>query len=160
MTRPPPSDLVQDSSPAPPLNENHVRRIQATFWYVDDLLQSIEALTHPDPSPFVRERPDLSQDEGRMLLSFVSLARNRMLAALDRLGIPRPEQKLSARRSVSTSLLYAEISLSELDTRSLRGYGAVDSVAGEEITAVSADLQNLMRPQQGFSPSLRAVQYF
>jgi GTP-binding protein EngB required for normal cell division len=145
MTRPPHSYLVQDRAPAPPLNENHVRRIQATFWYVDDLLRSIEALTHPDPSPFVRERPDLSQDEARMLLSFVSLARKRMLAALDRLGIPRPEQKLSARRSVATGLLYAEISLSELDTRSLRGYGAMDPVAGEEITAVSADLQNLMR---------------
>ncbi|HXK09374.1 MAG TPA: dynamin family protein [Vicinamibacteria bacterium] len=80
-----------------------------------------------------------------MLLSFVSLARNRMLAALDRLGIPRPEQKLSARRSVATGLLYAEVALSELDTRSLQGYGAIDPAAGEEITAVSADLQNLMR---------------
>jgi GTP-binding protein EngB required for normal cell division len=145
MTRPARSDPVQDSAPAPPLNENHVRRIQATFWYVDDLLRGIEALTHPDASPFVRERPDLSQDEARMLLSFVSLARNRMLAALDRLGIPRPEQKLSARRSVATALLYAEISLSELDTRSLRGYGALDPMAGEEITALSADLQSLMR---------------
>jgi hypothetical protein len=145
MTRPPRSGLAQDSAPAPPLNENHVRRLQATFWYVDDLLRSIEALTHPDLSPFVRERPDLSQDEARMLLSFVGLARSRMLAALDRLGIPRPEQMLSARRSVATSLLFAEISLSELETRSLRGYGALDPVAAEEITALSADLQNLMR---------------
>jgi hypothetical protein len=128
-----------------PLNENHVRRIQATFWYVDDLLKGVEALTHPDPSPFTRERPDLSQDEARLLLSFVGLARGRMLAALDRLGIPRPEQKLSARRSVCTSLTYAEIALSELDTRSLRGYGPVDPAAGEEITALSADLQALMR---------------
>jgi GTP-binding protein EngB required for normal cell division len=128
-----------------PLNENQVRRINATFWYVDDLLKGVEALTHPDPSPFTRERPDLSQDEARLLLSFVGLARNRMLAALDRLGIPRPEQKLSARRSVSTGLTYAEIALSEIDTRSLRGYGAVDPAAGEEVTALSADLQTLMR---------------
>jgi GTP-binding protein EngB required for normal cell division len=128
-----------------PLNENQVRRVQATFWYVDDLLKGVEALTHPDPSPFTRERPDLSQDEARLLLSFVGLARGRMLAALDRLGIPRPEQKLSARRSVSTSLTYAGIALSELDTRSLRGYGSVDPAAGEEITALSADLQTLMR---------------
>jgi len=145
MTRPARSDLAQDSAPAPRLNDHQVRRVQTTFWYVDDLLQGIEALTHADPSPFVRERPDLSQEEGRLLLSFVSLARNRMLAALDRLGIPRPEQTLSARRSVGTGLLFAEIALSELDTRSLRGYGAVDPVAGEEITALSADLQNLMQ---------------
>ena len=127
------------------LNENHIRRILATFAYVDDLLKHVEALCHPDPSPFARERPNLSQDEGRMLLSFVGLARNRMVAALDRLGIPRPEQNLSARRSVSTSLLYAEISISELDTRSLSGYGAVDPAAGEEVTALAADLQALMR---------------
>ncbi len=145
MTRPARSALVQDSAPAPPLNENHARRIQSAFWYVDDLLRSVEALTHPDPSPFVRERPDLSQDETRMLLSFVGLARKRMLAALDRLGIPRPEQTLSARRSVATGLLFAEISLSELETRSLLGYGALDPAAAEEITALSADLQNLMR---------------
>ncbi len=127
------------------LNENHVRRILSTFSYVDGLLKSVEALTHPDPSPFARERPNLSQDEARLLLSFVSLARNRMVAALDRLGIPRPEQNLSARRSVSTGLLFAEIALSELDTRSLRGYGAVNPAAGEEITALAADLQALMR---------------
>ncbi len=145
MTRTAGSDLFRAEDPAPQLNENHVRRIQSTFWYVDDLLQSIETLTHPDPSPFSRERPDLSQDEARLLLSFVGLARSRMLAALDRLGIPRPQQNLSARRSVATGLLYAEIALSELDTRSLRGYGAIGLAAGEEITALSADLQNLMR---------------
>jgi hypothetical protein len=121
----PPPAAAEGTTPAEPagspLNESQVRRIQATFWYVDDLLKGVEALTHPDPSPFTRERPDLSQDEARLLLSFVGLARGRMLAALDRLGIPRPEQKLSARRSVSTSLTYAEIALSELDTRSLRG---------------------------------------
>jgi GTP-binding protein EngB required for normal cell division len=127
------------------LNENQVRRVLSSFSYVGDLLKSIEALTHPDPSPFARERPDLSQDEARLLLSFVSLAWTRMLAALDRLGIPRPEQSLSARRSVSTALLFAEDALSELDARSLKGFGAVDPAAGEEITALSADLQNLMR---------------
>lgn len=128
-----------------PLNENQVRRVLSTFSYVDDLLKSLEALTHPDPSPFARERPDLSQDEARLLVSFISLARTRMLAALDRLGIPRPDQNLSARRSAGVALIFAEDSLSELDARSLRGYGEVDPAAGEEITALSADLQSLMR---------------
>jgi len=130
--------------PVPALNENQVRRIAATFSYVDDLLKDIEALTHPDPSPFARERPDLTQDEGRLLLSFVGLARSRMLAALDRLGIPRPQQKLSARRSVSVALACADDALSELDTRSLRGYGALDPAAGEEVSALAADLQTLV----------------
>jgi GTP-binding protein EngB required for normal cell division len=128
-----------------PLNENQVRRVLSTFSHVEDLLKHVEALCHPDPSPFARERPNLSQEEARLLVSFVVVARKRMLAALDRLGIPRPEQAISARRSVSTALLFAEIDFSELEARSLRGYGAMDPRAGEEITALSADLQALMR---------------
>lgn len=127
------------------LNENQVRRVESTFWYVDDLLRSVEALTLPAPSPFAKERPDLTGDEARLLESFVGLARKRMLAALDRLGIPRPQQHHSARRGVGTALLYAEIALSELDARALRGFGAVDPEAGEEITALAADLRELMR---------------
>jgi hypothetical protein len=127
------------------LNENQVRRVESTFWYVDDLLRSVEALTLPEPSPFAKERPDLTGDEARLLVSFVGLARRRMLAALDRLGIPRPQQHHSARRSVGTALLYAEIALSELDARALRGFGAVDPEAGGEITALAADLRELMR---------------
>jgi GTP-binding protein EngB required for normal cell division len=128
-----------------PLNENHVRRILATFSYVDDLLKRIETLAHPEPSPFTQERRDLTEEEGRLLVSFVATARLRMIAALDRLGIPRPKQSLSARRSVSTALLFSDISLSELDARSLRGYGALDPAAGEEVTAVAADLRSLVR---------------
>jgi Dynamin family len=127
------------------LNDNQVRRVESTFWYVDDLLKSVEALTHTEPSPFAKERPDVTEDEARLLLSFVGLARIRMLAALDRLGIPRPQQRLSARRSVGQALLFAEISLSELNAHALRGFGVVDPEAGEEITALSADLQALMR---------------
>jgi GTP-binding protein EngB required for normal cell division len=127
------------------LNESQLRRILTTFGYVDDLLRSVEALAHPDPSPFTHERPDLTPDEARLLVSFVSGARARMVAALDRLGIPRPEQNLSARRSVGTALLFGEISLSELDAKSLRGYGGVDPKEAAEVQAVAADLQALMR---------------
>jgi Dynamin family len=137
---------TQPAAPKPcRLNESQVRRIQSTFWYVDDLLKSVEALAHADPSPFSRERSDLTGDEARLLLSFVGLARKRMLAALDRLGIPRPQQNLSARRSVSTALQFGEMSLSELNSRALRGFGEVDPEAGEEITALAADLQALMQ---------------
>jgi GTP-binding protein EngB required for normal cell division len=129
----------------PGLNENHIRRILTTFGYVDDLLRSVDALAHPDGSPFAREHPDLSPDEARLLLSFVSGARARMIAALDRLDIPRPEQSLSARRSVSTALVCGEIALSELEARALRGYGALDPAAGAEITALASDLQSLLR---------------
>jgi hypothetical protein len=68
-----------------------------------------------------------------------------MVAALDRLGIPRPGQTISARRSATTAFTFAEIAFSELEARALRGYGAVDPRAAEEITALAADLQELAR---------------
>jgi GTP-binding protein EngB required for normal cell division len=109
------------------------------------LLKQIETLAHPEPSPFTQERHDLTEEEGRLLVSFVAAARLRMISALDRLGIPRPKQNLSARRSAGTALLFSDISLSELDARSLRGYGALDPASGAEVTAVAADLRSLVR---------------
>jgi len=142
--RPAPAPAAGHATPMA-LNEHQVRRILATFSHVDDLLKQVEALTQPDPSPFGRERPDVSPEEAGLLLAFANVARKRMIAALDRLGIPRPEQTLSARHSVGVSLLYAEIALSELDARSLRGYGAIDAAAAAEVTALASDLQGLMR---------------
>ena len=79
------------------LNPNQVRHVVATFVHIDSLLQAVERVTRPERSPFARERPDLPRDEARLLESFVALARARMLGALDRLGIPRPVPRISAR---------------------------------------------------------------
>ena len=136
---------VNSALPGPGLNENQIRRVVVTFGYIDSLLKSIEALTEPDASPFAKERPDLSPDEGRLLRSFVASMRSRMVAALDRMRIPRPTQNLSARWSVRTAMVAAEVELSDLNAHSLAGYGTVEDAAGVEITALAADLLGLVR---------------
>lgn len=127
------------------IHENHARRILATFTHIDQLLESVENLARPNPSPFSRERPDMSEKERKQLVSFVKRARERMLAAFDRLGIPRPEPGLSARRSVATSLLYAEIALAELDVATLRGYGPLDERTAAEIRELAEALSRVMQ---------------
>jgi hypothetical protein len=127
------------------LNEHQIRHVAASLHHVDDLLQSLERIVGGSPSPFSRERGDLSQDEARLLLSFVELARSRMLEALDRLGIPRPMQTLSARWSVETTLGFAEIALADARVENLRGYGAVDEHAAGEVEVLVADLRALIR---------------
>lgn len=126
------------------LNEHQVRRVLATFTHVDGLLQDIDRLVREDPSPFSKERADIAPDEARLLRAFASQARARMLAALDRLRIPRPEPTNSARWSATTSLTFADIALSEITESALLGYGALDPAAGAEVLALVADLRKLM----------------
>jgi predicted GTPase len=128
-----------------PLNHNQIRRVEATFTHVDSLLQSIEHVTRGSLSPFARERPDLTPDEARLIESFITLARARMLGALNRLGIPRPEGKLSARWSAGTALTFADTALSELGASDLAGYGAVDAASAAELEALAMDLRSLMQ---------------
>lgn len=126
------------------LNEHQIRRVLATFTHVDGLLEDIDRLATDALSPFAKERADLAPDEARLLRAFEAQARARMLTALDRLRIPRPQPAASARWSVTTSLTFADITLSELTESALRGYGAVDAAASAELLALVADLRKLM----------------
>jgi hypothetical protein len=127
------------------LTQPQQRHVAAGLAHVDRLLLAVEQVAQATPSPFARERSDLSPDETRLLLSFVRLARGRMLAALDRLGIARPAPSVSARWSIETSLRFVDIALSELDPKGLAGYGALDSEAAEELRALTDELRSVIR---------------
>ena len=138
------------------LNLEQGRRVATTFAYVDQLLRDIERLARLSPSPFNREREDLSDIEAGLLLSFVETARERMLSTLDHLRLERPKATLSARWSVMTALRFIDSSLSELNASTLRGYGAVDPEVAAQVTAISAALRelvarglDLLQPREG-----------
>ena len=141
----PPEDHRAATEPAAGLNGSHALHVYSTFQHVDGLLASIEKLARSDLSPLAAERPDVAPDEARLLLASVAAARRRMLEALDRLGIARPEPNISARWGVRTTFLMAEISLSDLDAAGLRGYGAASPEAARELEALASDLTVLMR---------------
>lgn len=126
------------------LNPNQVRAVLARFTHVDQLLGSIEQVARSESSPFAGKRGDLSPDEERLVLSFVAQARRRMLAALDRLGVPRPEPTVSARWSAQTALSFADIALAELGPGDLKGYGDLDLEAAAELDALVTDLRALL----------------
>lgn len=126
------------------LNESQVRHVTSTFSYIDALLGSVEKLARADLSPFAAERADVAPDEGRLILSSVAVARRRMLAALDRLGIPRPQSTVSARWGIETTYKFAASALGELDAVRLRGYGAADEDVARELEALASDLEALI----------------
>lgn len=126
------------------LNDNHKRHILALLRHVDRLLADVEHVAAARTSPFDEHRPDLTPDDARLLESFIEEARDRMLSALDRLGIERPEPSVSARWSALTTLGMADIALSELDAGSLSGYGALDADGGSEVETLATDLRHLV----------------
>lgn len=127
------------------LNESHQRHLLATFSRVDQLLRRIEQVVSGNPAPFGDVRADVPPDEARLLLAFVGVARDRMLAALDRLDIPRPAPAVSGQWSIEIALHFAEIALSELRVETLAGYGAVDHATAREVEALGVDLRSAIR---------------
>ena len=126
------------------LNPDQTRHLLSGFTRVDDLLRDIEALCRGELSPFARERLDLTAEEAGFLRAFTGAARRRMLAACDRLGIARPEPRVSARWAAETCLHYADISFAELSASGMRGYGALTPYAAEELADVAQALSALM----------------
>jgi len=126
------------------LNDSQRRHVASRFGYVDRLLQDVDRLTRDDPSPFAAERADVQDDEARFVRGFVAQARSRMIAALDRLKVPRPRPTTSARWSIETDLRFAAIALGELGAEDLAAYGEVDPAAGAEVGALAADLKEVM----------------
>lgn len=123
------------------MNRSQARVVAATFSHVSELLDGILRLVRDDVSPFSRERADISPYESRMLMSFATELRAAMAESLAHLGIPLPTATISARWGATTSLLFAEVALSELTPERLRGYGDLDADAVESIRAVVAELE-------------------
>jgi len=127
------------------LNPNQVNRVLSTFAYVDEVLQGVERLVGTRTSPLDPERRDVSEAEAALLRDLLERVRQQMLSALDQLGIPKPEPRHSARWRIDTSLRFIDIALSELNERTLRGYGGVSPAAATEVTAVATAVRDVVR---------------
>ncbi|HTP25071.1 MAG TPA: dynamin family protein [Anaeromyxobacteraceae bacterium] len=140
------SPTVQAIHPAAEglLNPNHARVVVATFVDVDESLARVEALCTGRIAPFAPERADVDGEAGALLASLISSIRRRMLEALDRLGVKRPEPTISARWSIETALQFAGIAYSELEPLRLRGYGALSPEAEHELEQVVRSLSSLL----------------
>jgi len=126
------------------LNAHQTRSIIARLTYVDKLLDHLDDLARGGGSVFARERPDLTPDEGAMLVAFVQRARAELAGALDALGIPRPATDGSARWSAAVTLSFADMTVNELSESHLRGYGALDPAAARAVAGVVRQLSEVL----------------
>jgi hypothetical protein len=146
---PPPQHVGDDGQGSGArLNAAQSRAVRAAFTHVSDLLEGVLRIANGRLTPFDRQRADLTSEEVRHLLEAVPAIRARMLEALERLDVPTPEADRSARWTVSTTLSFAEIALSEVTPAELVGYGTLDPGAAEAVAGVVMDLRGLIARAQ------------
>ncbi len=126
------------------MNAAQARAVTATFVYVNELLAEIVRMVRGDVTPFDRQRVDVPAREAEAVESVVRSIRRRMLEVLADLGIAEPEPDTSARWSARTSLLYAEVALSELTPKHLRAYGAIEDHEAEAVAQAAVELREMI----------------
>jgi hypothetical protein len=142
----PVGDEIRPSGPT--LNPSQARAVRAALTHVSDLLEGVLRIAHGRLTPFDRQLADLTSEEIRHLLAVVPAIRARMLEALELLDVPAPEADRSARWTVSTTLSFAELALSEVTPAELVGYGPLDPAAAEAVAGVVTDLRGMIARAQ------------
>jgi hypothetical protein len=126
------------------VNVAQARAVTATFTYVNELLAEILRVGRGEVTPFDQQRTDVSALEAELLEQAVRAIRTRMLEVLADLGIARPEPDTSARWSARTSLLYADVALSELTPGHLRAYGDIEDREAEAVAQAATGLRKMI----------------
>ncbi len=122
------------------LTDVQQRHIATTLRHVDRLLAEVEALP-PDSDEATDASSELPAMQRARMQAAIGRIRRELAMALDELGIVPRETERSPRRITETALQFADIALSELNERDLRGYGSIDRHTAEQLASVVARLR-------------------
>ena len=141
----------EGTGPPDGLNDNHKRRLLATFAHIDNLLaEAWQALAaEEEPSPFRRYRPDLPPEQRPAIGKRLLRLRAAMVRVLADRGIAIPPPPIGVRRYLESALRFAKIDVEELGPESMRGYGPLSAAAAGDLRQVTAqiaeELDDLLR---------------
>ena len=134
------------------LNENHKRRLLATFGHVDALLSEVVDILNASgqDSPFARHVKDAIPVQQKVVSDYVARIRATMRAALEarKIDLPRPE--VSAIWASRTALHYAEIAVEELGPEYMRGYGEISEEAARDLNGMVSQLLDLLNQVESY----------
>lgn len=126
------------------LNSNHQRSLLAGFHHIDELLADVEAAANASASPFGTRFDDLSPVERQVVLDSVASIRQRMVSAVQAIGMSLPPPRTAASWAIQTGLSFARITVQEMDPKRLEGYGTVGPQAAALLERLNADLERSM----------------
>jgi hypothetical protein len=127
------------------LNENHKRRILASFQRVDELLsQSLNALMPAQSSLYSRCVHDITQSEFHWVESCAGKIRKQMGSFLERFQIAFPPPSTPSSWMLKTNLTSLDIALEEIYPEKMKGYGEMDRASASDLTRTLQEIRGLV----------------
>jgi GTP-binding protein EngB required for normal cell division len=139
------------------MNENHRRRLLTSLQHADKLLQECLAVLMPSSRAlFSRHLEDVSPSEAHWVQSYAEKIRSQFSALLRRFDIQPPEPSILSSWVIRTNLISLDIDLEELDPEGLRGYGAIDPDAAQELAWAVGETRRLVNQLHSFLARTRS----
>jgi len=132
-------------------NDNHKRAILSTFQNVDKQLDEIRHIFEVMKinSHFQKYIPDVTPASERIIEADITHIRNVMFSTLKANDINIDIRYISAERSARITIDLAWITLEEMRSKYLSGYGSLSDEASRELDAIVSRLQGLLNQMRG-----------
>ena len=134
------------------LNGSQRGSLSIGLQHIAGLLDEVERVlvVAESRSPFNRIVADLTPPDAGVVRDYVERIRRAMLAAAARHGLDVQGYTVGARKAIDVQALSASITVEEMRPRRLRGYGALDPRAAEEVDRTCDELERVIRELQLF----------
>jgi hypothetical protein len=128
------------------LSENHLRILFHRLEAIDSSLFELECALDPISlrSPFRNRIAGLTKAQREMVKSFSKRLRTRMSEILSQRDALIPPETITVPRAISPYLLAIELSIEELGSKHMKGYGELSDSARRELEVIETELQELV----------------
>ena len=135
----------------PGFNENHKRRILASFQHVDEMLtESLNVVNPAQSNLYSRFVKDLSDSDLDRIEGCAVRIREHMRELLERLQIELPVPSVPSSWLLKTCLTSLDITLEELYPEKMKGYGAMDQASAADMTRTLQEIRRLVGDMLAF----------
>ena len=135
-----------------PLNSNQRRSLSVGLQHIAGLLEDAEHALDAAarPSPFGRISGQVRPSEAGVVRDYLERIRRSLLAAARRHGLDVQGHTVDVRWAIETQAVAASISVEEMRSRRLRGFGALDPETAREVDRTCDELERTIRELQLF----------
>jgi hypothetical protein len=103
-------------------------------------------------SPFQQYVNDVSPDLRKIIENHCHLIRQAMCRILKEQDIDVGKPERSVLRRISTSIIFADMSIEELRPKYMRGYGKLSDEATDTMNAIATELQEFLNKMKASLP--------
>ena len=124
------------------MNDNHQRHLLVTFRHIDNLLSEAEHLLSSagSASPFAEYTQDSTPVQRKVIQDYIQRIRSAMVQAMQDLALPQPRPVCGALWAARGQITFASIAIAEMESKPMRGYGALSDADCQAIDAIVAEL--------------------